>query len=257
MLLKIIVYTIVVYTIIYYICTMKTILHKANDRGSADYGWLKTNYSFSFSQYYNPDKIHFGMLRVLNDDIVDAGMGFGTHPHDNMEIITIPLKGSLQHKDSMGNLSIIKANEVQVMSAGKGIQHSEFNPSHTEAVELFQIWIFPHTKNVEPRYGQKEFLENNRINQWQLLVSPEKNENNLWIHQNALISRIKMDEKKDITYKLNNSGNGMYLMVIEGSIEMEEHLLEKRDAIGISETEQIKIKSEGTADLLMIEVPIK
>lgn len=235
---------------------MKTIIHKASSRGHADYGWLKTNYSFSFSEYYNPERIHFGMLRVLNDDYVAPGMGFGTHPHENMEIITIPLSGSLQHKDSTGTSSIIKANEVQVMSAGSGIQHSEFNPSDKEAVELFQLWIFPKIKNVEPRYGQKVYSENDRINKWQLLVSPNKLNNALWINQDAFISRIKITEKKDVHYKSSINGNGMYLMVIDGNISIEGEQLNKRDAIGISETNEVTINTEGSADLLMIEVPM-
>lgn len=235
---------------------MKTIIHKAASRGHADYGWLKTNYSFSFSGYYNPERIHFGMLRVLNDDIVDPGMGFGTHPHENMEIITIPLSGSLQHKDSTGTSSIINANEVQVMSAGSGIQHSEFNPSNKEIVSLFQIWIFPKVKNVAPRYGQNIFLENDRINQWQLLVSPDKTNNSLWIYQDAFISRIKITKKKDVHYMPFINGNGMYLMAIEGNISINGEKLETRDAVGISDTNEIHIKSEGIADLLMIEVPM-
>lgn len=236
---------------------MKHEIYKANTRGQADYGWLKTHYSFTFSQYYNPERIHFGMLRVLNDDTVAPGMGFGTHPHDNMEIITIPLQGSLQHKDSMGNSSVIHSNEVQVMSAGSGIQHSEFNPSHTKAVELFQIWIFPNEKEVEPRYAQKEFEEKDRINKWQVLVSPENSGNILWIHQNAWISRVKLDSAKEIIYKANRNENGMYLMVIDGTIKLEGENLQKRDAIGITDSAEITIKSTAAADLLMIEVPMK
>jgi len=235
---------------------MKTIIYKANDRGKADHGWLKTAFSFSFAEYYDLQKIHFGMLRVLNDDNVAPKMGFGMHPHDNMEIVTIPMVGSLQHKDNMGNTSIIKTGEVQIMSAGTGVMHSEFNPSQTEATQLFQIWVFPKERNIKPRYDQKDFSEVLKNNFFNTLVSPVKSDETLWINQNAYFSIGKFDAGQKALYNIQSKGNGVYLFVIEGKIEADTILLERRDAVGISETDNFNFDVKENSHLLAIEVPM-
>ena len=234
---------------------MKTIIHKADARGQADYGWLKTKYSFSFANYYNPDKINFGALRVLNDDWVEGGQGFGRHPHDNMEIVTIVLDGDLEHKDSMGNTFLIRKNEVQVMSAGTGIFHSEYNKDPKNPLKLFQIWVFPNKKNVTPRYDQKLFLPKNRLNKWQRLVSPNE-ANTMWLHQDTYFSIASLDKNQELGYKLHTNGNGVYIFLIEGLINVGDVQLEKRDAIGIYETDNIAIKSSKNSEVLLIEVPM-
>lgn len=235
---------------------MKYVLHKANTRGHADHGWLNAHHSFSFAGWYNPERINFGALRVLNDDIVAPGMGFGTHPHDNMEIITIPLHGSLRHQDSMGNGSVIRSGEVQVMSAGTGILHSEFNPDDKEELNLFQIWIFPHTKNVEPRYDQIVYDKNAAKNQFLELVGPDKNGPGTWINQNAWIKMANLDDGTILNYEINDNENGVYLMIIEGEAEINGQFLNKRDAIGIWATDKIEIKAIKGLSVLAIEVPM-
>ena len=236
---------------------MKTIFHSAASRGSANHGWLNAKHSFSFASWYNPDRVNFGALRVLNDDIVAAGGGFGTHPHDNMEIITIPLSGSLKHQDSMGNSSIIHAGEIQVMSAGTGIQHSEFNPSNQEELKLFQIWIFPNLRNVTPRYDQ--FVINYELakNNFLQLVSPNKSDEGTWIHQNAWIHLAQIEEGKKIKHKLNHPGNGIYFMVIDGTFQIGEHLVEQKDALGVWEIDSIDIISLNAGKILAIEIPME
>lgn len=239
---------------------MKTKVYRANDRGQANYGWLNANYSFSFSNYYNPEKMNFGALRVLNDDAIQGGMGFGIHPHDNMEIITIPLKGALKHKDSMGNKWIaIETGEVQVMSAGSGLQHSEMNNSPSEEINLFQIWVIPNKTDVEPRYDQQKFDSSRRKNKLQVLVSSIDDDvkETLKINQDALISRLDLDENSEFNYTLKSENHGLYLMVIEGEISIDNEILAKRDAIGISETKSVKIKAKSTSELLFIEVPMQ
>ncbi len=235
---------------------MKTKLYRAADRGSADYGWLKPNYYFSFSQYYNPKRIHFGLLRVLNDDYVDAGGGFPTHPHDNMEIVTIPFTGALQHKDSTGGQGVIKAGDVQIMSAGSGVQHSEFNASQTDPVTLFQIWVFPKERNITPRYDQRTFDVNERINKWQTVVSPVEADNALWINQNAKFSLTKLEAGKSVTYTNAFANNGVFLVNINGSATVDDVTLEKRDAVGISEAESFTVTATEDTELLAIEVPM-
>ena len=234
---------------------MKTILHKANERGRANHGWLDAHHSFSFGQWYNPQKINFGKLRVLNDDIVKAGYGFGEHPHDNMEIITIPLKGALEHKDNTGGHGVIQKNDVQVMSAGSGIQHSEFNHSKTEDVNLFQLWIMTNKKNVTARYDQKTFNPEERKNQFQTIVSPFGSEG-LWIYQDAWLSLGDIDENNEISYKIKKEANGVYVFVIDGNIEINGNILNKRDALGISETNEIIIKTNSSSEILLVEVPM-
>lgn len=234
---------------------MKTIIHKSETRGHVNHGWLNAKHSFSFGQWYNPERVHFGLLRVLNDDIVKAGFGFGKHPHDNMEIITIPLSGALEHKDSTGGHGVIKKFDVQVMSAGSGIEHSEFNHSKTEDVNLFQIWIFTNQKNVAPRYDQKTFLPDERQNKFQTVVKPHGNDG-LWIYQNAFISLGNFDENTNTTYSINSKGNGVYVMVVDGEIEIDGNTLNKRDAIGIWDTDIINISTKTKTELLVIEVPM-
>ena len=233
---------------------MNTIIHKANERGNVNHGWLKANHSFSFANYYDPKKEQFGTLRVLNDDVVEAGFGFGMHPHNNMEIVTIPLKGALKHKDSSGGEGVIKTGDVQIMSAGKGIMHSEM-ATNDEDVNLFQIWVFPKKVNIEPRYDQRFFDEKDRENKWQIVVSPNEVHNALWINQDAYFSLGNFDTIT--SYKLNNENNGVYLMVIEGEIEIDGNTLTNRDAIGITDATDFQINVLQPAKLLAIEVPMK
>lgn len=233
---------------------MKTVFHAANSRGHADHGWLNAKHSFSFASWHNPERIHFGMLRVLNDDIVAGGMGFGKHPHDNMEIITIPLAGSIQHEDSMGFSEVIHAGEVQVLSAGTGIYHSEYNPSPDQELNLFQIWIFPKQKQVEPRYAQRKYELNEDT--FTELVGPEESGISTWIHQDAWLSMGAFKAGSSQEYQLKKQGNGIYLMLVEGQIKIGDQLLTQRDAIGISQTNQIQIEIEANAKILVIEVPM-
>jgi quercetin 2,3-dioxygenase len=235
---------------------MKATLYKAADRGSADYGWLKPNYYFSFSQYYNPKRIHFGLLRVLNDDFVAGGGGFPTHPHDNMEIVTIPLSGALQHKDSTGGQGIIKAGDVQIMSAGSGVQHSEFNASQTEPVTLFQIWVFPKERNITPRYDQRTFDSNERINKWQTVVSPVAADNALWINQNAKFSLTKLEAGQSLDYSTAFKDSGVFLVNINGEVKVGDEQLSKRDALAIEETGSFTITATTDTELLAIEIPM-
>lgn len=235
---------------------MKTLLHKATERGKADHGWLKANYYFSFSQYHNPEKVRFGLLRVLNDDSVAADSGFPTHPHDNMEIVTIPLSGALQHKDSTGGQGIIKAGDVQIMSAGSGVQHSEFNASATEAVNLFQLWVFPKQKDIEPRYDQRTFDKNERLNKWQVVVSPNEADNALWINQDARFALTTLEKGKSLSYNNAFTGNGVYLVVINGLVKVDDIVMGKRDALGIYDTDSFTVTATEDAELLAVEVPM-
>lgn len=235
---------------------MQTVLFRATERGTADYGWLKANYYFSFAQYHNPQKVHFGALRVLNDDIVAGGGGFPTHPHDNMEIVTIPHTGALAHKDSTGGNGIIKVGDVQIMSAGSGVQHSEFNSSATEAVNLFQLWVFPKERNITPRYDQRTFDISERINKWQTVVSPIEADNALWINQDARFLLTNLDNGTTINYTNAFAGNGIFLVVIKGSITVNGIMLEKRDALGIYDTNSFAIEASADAELLAVEVPM-
>jgi len=235
---------------------MKTIIHRSEDRGIADHGWLQAKHSFSFANYYDPSRLQFGVLRVLNDDIVAPSMGFGKHPHDNMEIITIPLEGSLEHKDSMGNSSIIQAGEIQVMSAGTGIMHSEHNPAHDKPINLLQIWLFPNQRGVTPRYDQQLLDTADMKNNWSQILSPSEEDQGVWIHQNAWFHRGDFDADMQSTYSLKDPTNGVYLFVIEGSIEVAGETLHKRDAIGLTELQSIEIKSTSTSKLLLMEVPM-
>jgi len=235
---------------------MKQIFYAANERGTNDLGWLKANFSFSFGPYYNPEKIRFGALRVLNDDVIAPGRGFGLHPHDNMEIITIPLAGALEHKDSMGNAGVVAAGEVQVMSAGTGVQHSEYNHSQTEAANTLQIWLFPKEMNIEPRYEQRSFADLMKINELTTLVSPVKNSGPLWINQDATFSMGGFDAQKKINYEIKTPGNGVYVLVLEGALKITDRLLNKRDALGVYETDSIIIETEAESRVLIMEIPM-
>lgn len=237
---------------------MKTILHKANTRGHTNHGWLDSYHTFSFSSYQNPERIHFGALRVLNDDSVAAGMGFGAHPHDNMEIISIPTSGDLEHQDSMGNKQVIKQGDVQAMSAGTGIQHSEKNKNHDKEVKFFQIWVFPKVKNVEPRYDQQTFADRDKHNKLLTVVSPLGSaDGGVQIHQDAWFSLGKLDKDFSTSYALKNSNNGVYAFVIEGDVTINRQSLNRRDGLGITETDTLEIKADSHAELLLMEVPVK
>lgn len=236
---------------------MNTILHNAARRGFANHGWLKAAHSFSFANYYDNEKIHFGKLRVLNDDWIAASRGFDLHPHQDMEIITIPLSGALRHTDNMGNQEIISTGEVQVMSAGSGIWHSEFNASETDTLNLFQIWIFTSKKGLKPSYDQRKFDEAERIENWQLLVSPNGQNNSLSINQNAYISIIEINVTNEANYQLKEQGNGVYFMLIDGKLQINEQILEKRDALGVwNFIEPLNINVLEKSRLLAIEVPM-
>lgn len=237
---------------------MKIDLHPASSRGTADHGWLKTAYSFSFSSYYNPERIHFGALRVLNDDSVAAGMGFGKHPHDNMEIVTIPLKGALAHEDSTGTKGIVEVGDVQIMSAGSGLYHSEFNASQTESVELFQIWVLPKLKDISPRYDQRKYNPDEFKGQWKTIVAPLGTENDcLLVNQDTYFNLSELENETKLDYKFHGSDKGVFIMVIEGSIDVGNQTLAKRDAIAISETEMVSIVSkEAKTKVMLIEIPM-
>jgi redox-sensitive bicupin YhaK (pirin superfamily) len=236
---------------------MKTVLYKANSRGHKNHGWLDTHHTFSFANYYDPTRIHFGALRVVNDDIVLAGKGFGTHPHDNMEIISIPLYGDLEHKDSMGNGSVIHSGEVQVMSAGTGITHSEFNAHDSEDLNFFQIWVFPNKQNVEPRYQQEKFDFDHFRNQLIQVVSPSKDDAGLWIHQNAWFNIGTFDKDFTYEYKLKEKGNGLFVFVVEGDFVVEGQDLHRRDGYGLWDTDKVILTAKSqNARVLLMEVPM-
>lgn len=235
---------------------MKKIIHKAENRGHINHGWLDTYHSFSFAQWYNPEKMGFGALRVINDDTVAPGKGFGMHPHDNMEIITIILEGSLKHRDSMDNEGIIKENEIQAMSAGSGIMHSEFNPSDSAYCKLFQIWVLPDKLNIEPRYEQISFDPTGKENRFMTLVSPTKADNSMFINQDAWFSISKLEKNKSIEYKLKNNQHGIYIFVIEGQVKASDEILGSRDALGLSEIDNVFLEAQADSEFLVIEVPM-
>ncbi|MCH8277288.1 MAG: pirin family protein [Bacteroidetes bacterium] len=233
---------------------MQMSIHRADDRGSADHGWLQARHSFSFAGYYRPDRMNFGMLRVLNDDVIGPGRGFGTHPHDNMEIVTIPLEGALTHRDSIGNVHELRSGEVQAMSAGGGITHSEFNASDRDSVSLLQIWVSPKERNVEPVYDQKFFEIANGT--FTCLVSPDGGDGSLPVNQDAYFFRGRFKAGTSQSYVMQSPANGVYLFVIDGSIEIADETLERRDAIGVWETSSIEFTASTAADVLFIEVPM-
>ncbi|MHA8097954.1 pirin family protein [Aquirufa aurantiipilula] len=235
----------------------KSILHKADSRGKANHGWLQSSHTFSFANYYDPTRIHFGALRVLNDDMVKGGMGFGQHPHDNMEIISIPLEGDLEHKDSMGNVAVIRQGDIQVMSAGTGIYHSEYNHDKEEAVKFLQIWVFPNKKNVTPRYDQITLENKDSLNQLQQILSPNPEDEGVWIHQDAWFHLGHFEAGKSDHYPIKKPGNGVYAFVLEGQFSIEGYDLDPRDGLGLWELEgfDLKAKSEN-AKILLMEVPM-
>ncbi len=238
--------------------SLQTILHTADTRGHADHGWLNAWHSFSFANWYNPERMHFGALRVLNDDTIAAGKGFGTHPHDNMEIITIVMEGALMHKDSMGNEGIIKAGDLQVMSAGTGVRHSEFNPDPEHRSKLFQVWLFPSERGLAPRYDQITLDPKERVNKFQQIVSPDPDDAGTWIHQDAWFQLGKFDGGRTERYTIKRSGHGVYALVVSGSAGIQGQKLNTRDAIGVSGVEELEIHigSDG-AELLLIDVPME
>lgn len=234
------------------------VLHKAETRGGADWGWLQAKHSFSFANYYNPDRMNFGVLRVLNDDVIAAGRGFSTHPHDNMEIVTIPLYGALEHKDSMGNGSIIKQYDLQHMSAGTGIKHSEFNPNKDIEARTLQIWLFPKESSIVPKYHQQSFEPKQRLNKLQCVVSPDpKKYGGIYIHQDAWFTMGNFTNNHHAEYHIKKPGNGVYAFVIEGSVTINGQQLNKRDALGIWDIETLKLKAEGNAEFLLMDVPMQ
>lgn len=235
----------------------KTVIHKAATRGQANHGWLNARHTFSFAGYYDQNRMNFGVLRVLNDDQVAQGMGFGKHPHDNMEIITIPLEGDLEHKDSMGNSSIIRYGDVQVMSAGTGIQHSEYNPNKDKSLKLLQIWVFPNKRNVSPRYGQITLNINERHNKLQQILSPYPEDEGVWIHQDAWFHMGKFDQGFKTEYQIKKPGNGVYAFVIKGDLTLGGEFLNERDGMGIWETDRFTLQSDTQdAELLLMEIPM-
>ena len=236
---------------------MQTVLHTADSRGDANHGWLHSKHSFSFASYYNPEKIHFGVLRVLNDDFVAAGMGFGLHPHDNMEIISIPLEGDLAHQDSMGNHTVIKHGDIQVMSAGTGVKHSEMNHNKDKPVKFLQIWVMPNKKDVTPRYDQITLDPANRINTLEQILSPNADDAGVWIHQDAWFHIGKFDLDFATNYKVKKVGNGLYAFVLYGSFEVAGQTLAERDALGITDFDQFELKAlTKDAEILLMEIPM-
>lgn len=234
---------------------MKTILHKSNDRGEVSFGWLDSKLSFSFGQYFNPLKTNFGLLRVLNDDIIAPKMGFGKHPHDNMEIISIPIYGQLKHKDNKGHESIISENQIQVMSAGKGIIHSEYNPSLTESANFLQIWIFPNKPNVEPRYDQKTTPTSIK-NEFYQILSPDPSDDGVWIHQKSWMHLIDTSKDTTTVYDFKRKSNGVYVFVIKGETKIADYTLGYRDGIGVWDIDHFRLKIKANSKILCIEVPM-
>lgn len=234
-----------------------TIIHKAETRGHANHGWLNSMHTFSFANYHNPERMHFGALRVLNDDTVEAGMGFGKHPHDNMEIISIPLEGDLEHKDSMGNVSVIRHGDIQVMSAGTGIFHSEYNKNKDSRVKFLQIWVFPNKKNVTPRYDQITLNIADRHNKLQQILSPNPEDEGVWIHQNAWFHMGTFDKGISIEYKIKAKGNGIYAFILKGDVTINGQVLSTRDGFGIWDVDSLSIKADSDAEILLMEVPME
>ncbi|MBB5638046.1 hypothetical protein HDE68_003972 [Pedobacter cryoconitis] len=235
----------------------QTVLHSAASRGGADHGWLKSYHTFSFASYYNPERVNFGALRVLNDDSVAGGRGFGEHPHDNMEIISIPLSGSLEHKDSMGNIGTIEPGEIQVMSAGTGIYHTEYNKNKDEVVKFLQIWVFPNKRNVEPRYDQVKIGAPEKPNSLVQILSPNPEDAGVWIHQDAWFNLGKLEKGSEVDYVFQRKGNGAYIFILEGEAEVHGQTLSARDGFGIWDTENFVIKASSDTEFLIMDVPME
>ncbi len=236
---------------------MNTVLHKADTRGHANHGWLDSHHSFSFASYYNPERVHFGVLRVLNDDKVAPGRGFGTHPHDNMEIISIPLEGDLEHKDSMGNSAVIKQGDVQVLSAGTGIYHSEYNKNSDREVKFLQIWVFPREQGVKPRYDQVSIKDLEKQNELYQVLSPNKDDDGVWIHQDAWFHIGTFDQTTEANYEIRKPGNGVYAFVLDDDAEIAGQNLSTRDALGVWDTEKVTLKANSGTRVLFMEVPME
>ncbi len=234
----------------------QTILHKAGSRGHVSHGWLESHQSFSFAYYYNPDRMHFGILRVLNDDWVAPGKGFGRHPHDNMEIISIPLEGSLEHTDSMGNTAVIEKGDIQVMSAGTGIFHTEYNKHKDRSASFLQIWLFPREKNVVPRYDQLTLNSHDRQNIFQQILSPNKEDAGVWIHQDAWFHLANFDKGTSVEYQFKKKGNGLYVFNLKGDLKIDDQSINTRDGFGIWDTDKVQITAESDAEFLLMEVPM-
>jgi quercetin 2,3-dioxygenase len=232
------------------------VLHKADTRGHANHGWLDSHHTFSFANYYNPDRMHFGVLRVLNDDVVSGGMGFGRHPHDNMEIISIPLEGDLEHQDSMGNTTVIRNGDIQVMSAGTGIQHSEKNKNQDKKVKFLQIWVFPNKRNVTPRYDQLTLKAEDRHNTLQQVLSPNANDEGVWIHQDAWFHLGALDRGNKQNYQIRKKGNGVYAFVISGEVTVAGQPLAAKDGLGLWDIDQFDIVADANTEILLMEIPM-
>ena len=235
---------------------MKNIYHPASERGHVDFGWLDSHHSFSFGNWHDREKVHFGALRVLNDDVVKGGNGFDAHPHENVEIISIPLKGALAHKDSTGIEGILSTDDVQIMSAGSGISHSEYNASHFDPVNFLQIWIFPRQLNISPRHDQKTFPPQGRVDQWQTIVSPLPADNALWINQSARLALTRLSAGKTLRYDIIFPGNGVYVFVLSGNVEIGDSQLQSRDGLGITDADHYSVHAVTDAEVLAIEVPM-
>ena len=236
---------------------MTTTLHKADTRGYANHGWLKSFHTFSFANYYNPERMNFGVLRVLNDDTVESGMGFGTHPHRDMEIISIPLQGDLEHKDSMGTTAVIRKGEIQVMSAGTGVMHSEYNKNAEELVKFLQIWVIPNKMNVTPRYDQISIKENAKPNDFQQILSPNPDDEGVWIHQDAWFNLANFDKGVSKEYQLNKKGNGVYVFVLSGKAKIGDIELSTRDGLGIEDTDSFVLEALENSEILLMEIPME
>ncbi len=235
---------------------MSTVIHRAETRGHANHGWLNSYHTFSFAGYHNPERMHFGVLRVLNDDKVHAGKGFGKHPHDNMEIISIPLEGDLEHKDSIGNTTVIKEGDIQVMSAGTGVHHSEYNKNHDKDVNFLQIWVFPNKRNVVPRYDQISIKAIEELNKFYQVLSPNKEDQGVWIHQDAWFSIGKFEKGNSDSYAIKKPDNGVYVFVLEGSVEVNNQELAKKDGMGIWNTNTVNISATTNSRVLLMDVPM-
>lgn len=236
--------------------TMNTVIHKAATRGHADHGWLNSHHTFSFANYHNPERMNFGVLRVLNDDRVQAGKGFGTHPHDNMEIVSIPLQGDLEHKDSMGNVAVIKEGDVQVMSAGTGVTHSEYNKNADSEVKFLQIWLFPRKRGVTPRYDQISIRDIQKQNAFYQVLSPDPDDQGVWINQDAWFHLGNFDAGRAEKYTIKKAGNGVYAFILEGEVEINGEKLSKRDGMGVWDTDAITVKATTGARVLLMDVPM-
>ncbi|MEM7109212.1 MAG: pirin family protein [Bacteroidota bacterium] len=236
---------------------MKTILHKADTRGVANHGWLQSKHTFSFANYHDASRMNFGMLRVLNDDTVSEAQGFGTHPHRDMEIISIPLEGDLEHKDSMGTSAVIKQGDIQVMSAGTGIMHSEYNANKDKPVKFLQIWVFPNKKGVEPRYDQITLNAEDRKNKLQQVLSPNPNDEGVWVHQNAWFNMTSLDKGQSLSYELRDpKNNGVYAFILNGDATINNQALETRDGFGVWDINSLDITADTHTEILLMEVPM-